>query len=295
MLIANQLQMIYKGGLRALHNVSFAATGIVGLVGPNGAGKSTLMRILVGIQEPSGGDVSLDGTTQSDWVLQTRQRIGYLPQDFGLYPEATAKELLAHFAVLKGYARKHERTAEVERVLAATNLTSVGNRRLGGFSGGMRQRFGLAQAILGMPRFLAIDEPTAGLDPDERYRLLNLISGLAQNTVVILSTHIVQDVSDLCSRMLVLNGGCLVDDVKPHSAIEALRGRVWRVISEPVRRDNAELPYRILSNRLVGGQVVSNCLSSKRPNDNAVLIEPTLEDYYFARLSEAGLGDSHVG
>lgn len=292
-LVAKDLQMTYPRGNRAIRNVSFAASNIIGLLGPNGAGKSTLIRMLVGLQRPTSGTVHLDGIEQTKWSLKTRQQIGYLPQEFGVYPEATADEMLDHVAAVKGYTRTRDREHEVGRVLSNTNLVDVRNRRLGEFSVGMRQRFGLAQALIGAPRLLVVDEPTAGLDPNERYQVLRQLSKLANETIVVLSTHIVHDVSALCERAFILNKGSLIDDVDPRVAMETLRGKVWKLFLG-VGESEEEAQYQVLSTRLIAGRVVLHCFSHERPRGDAIPLEPTLEDYYMTRLTTSQVGGPNV-
>src|SRR5688500_15215608 len=219
----------YPNGVQALKDVSLdIPAGMYGLLGPNGAGKSTLMRIIATLQEPDTGTIQLgdiDVVQQKDAVRQT---LGYLPQEFGVYPKVSAESLLEHFALLKGIADRRERKEVVEALLRQTNLWEVRKQKLGGYSGGMKQRFGVAVALLGNPKLLIVDEPTAGLDPAERVRFLNLLSELGENSVVLLSTHIVEDVSELCTRMAIIDKGEILIEAEPLRAIDDLRGRVWR-------------------------------------------------------------------
>jgi ABC-type multidrug transport system ATPase subunit len=223
------LAKTYPNGVHALRGVTLTIPpGMFGLLGPNGAGKSTLMRTLATLQEPDAGTVTLGEIDVLREADRLRQTLGYLPQEFGVHPRATAEELLTHFAVLKGITHRGERRTAVERLLRQVNLWDARRKRLGGYSGGMRQRFGVAVALLGDPSLLIVDEPTAGLDPAERVRFLNLLSELGERAVVILSTHIVEDVSELCTRMAIINGGRILLEGEPLGAVAALRGRVWR-------------------------------------------------------------------
>jgi ABC-type multidrug transport system ATPase subunit len=257
-----------------------------GLLGPNGAGKSTLMRTIATLQDPDGGTITfdgIDGVTQKDAIRRT---LGYLPQDFGVYPKVTAQDMLDHFAVLKGYVRRQERVATVEALLRQVNLWDARKRKLGTFSGGMRQRFGIAQALLGNPKLVIVDEPTAGLDPEERNRFLNLLAEIGEQVVVILSTHIVEDVADLCPRMAIICKGEVLMTGEPHAAIDAMRERVW---SKVIRKE--ELPayherYTVLSTRLIGGQPRIHVYSESSPDASFVAVDPDLEDVYFQRLRQ---------
>ena len=233
MLSIAHLSHIYPNGTRALDEVTLnVPRGMFGLLGPNGAGKSTLMRTIATLQIPTSGSITLDADGRSIDVLQEPQALravlGYLPQDFGVYPRVSALEMLDHLAVLKGIGERRVRREVVEGLLAQVNLWDVRRKALAGFSGGMRQRFGIAQALIGSPKLIIVDEPTAGLDPEERNRFNNLLAEIGQNVVVILSTHIVDDVTDLCSRMAIIAGGRIVREGIPHDLIASLAGRVWR-------------------------------------------------------------------
>ena len=287
------LSKTYPNGTRALDDVSLAIPpGMFGLLGPNGAGKSTLMRIIATLQEPDSGQVHLDdpspGSGQGIDVLRdkeaVRRTLGYLPQEFGVYPKVSAEDLLDHFAVLKGITRRDERRRLVDALLEQTNLQRDRGKLLGGFSGGMRQRFGIAVALLGNPRLIIVDEPTAGLDPEERVRFLNLLAELGQNSIVILSTHIVDDVSELCSRVAIIDRGRIRLEDDPQAAVARLHGRIWRRV---VARD--ELPrhqerYAVLSTKLLAGRTVVRVLAAERPEAGYELAEPGLEDVYFAAM-----------
>ena len=221
----------YANGVQALKDVTLTIpAGMYGLLGPNGAGKSTLMRILATLQEPDQGSISLGGIDVVNQKDEVRKTLGYLPQEFGVYPKVSAVDLLDHFALLKGIADGRQRRELVEALLRQVNLWDVRKQKLGGYSGGMRQRFGVAVALLGNPKLMIVDEPTAGLDPAERVRFLNLLAELGENSVVLLSTHIVEDVSELCTRMAIINQGEILLEAEPLRAVEDLRGRIWRRI-----------------------------------------------------------------
>src|ERR671917_6037 len=225
----NNISKTYANGIRALNNVTLnIPNGMYGLLGPNGAGKSTLMRILATLQDPDEGSIQLDNLNVLNQKDEVRKTLGYLPQEFGVYPKVSAENLLNHFALLKGIAERRARKDVVEALLRQVNLWEVRKQKLGGYSGGMRQRFGVAVALLGNPRLLIVDEPTAGLDPAERVRFLNLLSELGENSVVLLSTHIVEDVSKLCTRMAIINQGEILQEAEPLRAVDDLRGQIWR-------------------------------------------------------------------
>lgn len=272
----------YSNGVKALQNISLTIPpGMYGLLGPNGAGKSSLMRTLATLQEPDEGTIhfgNIDVLNQKEMVRQT---LGYLPQDFGLHPKAKAEELLNYFAVLKGIKEKSSRREVVEALLRQTNLWDVRRQKLGGFSGGMRQRFGVAVAMLGNPKLIIVDEPTAGLDPAERVRFLNLLSEMGENSVVILSTHIVEDVSELCTRMAVINKGKILLEAEPHKAIENLKGKVWRRVIEKNAIPGLEQEYVIISTKLLAGQTVVHIFSETSPGGDFEPMSPDLEDVYF--------------
>jgi ABC-type multidrug transport system ATPase subunit len=275
--------------VRAVDDVSLTVPqGMFGLLGPNGAGKSTLMRILATLQEPDRGSATLgdiDILTEKDRVRET---LGYLPQEFGLYPKVRAQDLLDHFAILKGITNKKERRQIVEALLDQTNLTDARKRKLGGFSGGMRQRFGIAVALLGDPRLIIVDEPTAGLDPEERVRFLNLLSELGENAVVILSTHIVEDVSELCSRMAVISRGQILLEGDPGSKIDDLRGKIWEKSIAKDEMDEYTDRMTVISTRLQAGRRMIHVLAEERPDESFDGVEPDLEDVYFTTMLSAG-------
>lgn len=287
----------YPNGVRALNDVSLTIPlGLFGLLGPNGAGKSTLMRILATLQEADSGTAHLLPSTGSGQVIdvlnqkdQVRQTLGYLPQEFGLYPRVSAEELLTHFALLKGIAERRARREVVEALLRQTNLWDVRKQKLGGYSGGMKQRFGVAVALLGNPKLLIVDEPTAGLDPAERVRFLNLLSELGENSVVLLSTHIVEDVSELCSRMAIIDGGEILLEAEPLRAVDALRGRIWQRVVSKDEFQKLEREHAVISTKLLAGRTVVHVYSEAAPGPGFEPTEPDLKDVYFSTMA------GHVG
>jgi len=287
-LVIDNISKTYSNGVQALKGVSLRIpAGMFGLLGPNGAGKSTLMRTIATLQEPDNGSISfgdIDVLKQKDAVRRT---LGYLPQEFGLYPRASALELLDHFAVLEGVLDRRTRTEMVQTVMHRTNLWDVRKRKLGTFSGGMKQRFGIAQALLGSPRLMIVDEPTAGLDPAERLRFHNMLSEIGENVVVILSTHIVEDVSDLCSRMAIIAAGRVLVSGEPQAAIEALRGRVWKKIVPREQIANYEREMAVISTHLVAGRTALHVLAPARPDPSFEEVPVNLEDVYFSTLRDA--------
>jgi ABC-type multidrug transport system ATPase subunit len=283
----------YANGVRALDDVSLTIPpGMYGLLGPNGAGKSTLMRIVATLQEPDEGTIRLgdiDVVVEKD---RTRELLGYLPQDFGLYPRVTAEALLAHFAVLEGIADRGARKNVVESLLRQTNLWEVRRERLGTYSGGMRQRFGVAIALLGDPRLVIVDEPTAGLDPAERVRFLNLLSDLGQRSVVLLSTHIVEDVSELCTRMAIIHEGRILLEAEPLRAVEELKGRIWRRVVATGELEALEREHAVISTRLLAGRTIAHIFAETSPGPDFEAVEPDLKDVYFSVM--AGQHDRQV-
>ncbi len=292
MLEIRDLTKTYSNGVRALDSVTLdIPRGMFGLLGPNGAGKSSLMRTLATLQEADSGTATLDdGNGGSIDVLRdkdaVRRQLGYLPQDFGVYPKVSAEDLLEHFAVLKGLTQRKLRREVVDGLLKQVNLWDVRKRKLGGFSGGMRQRFGIAQALLGNPRLVIVDEPTAGLDPEERNRFLNLLAEIGENVAVILSTHIVEDVTDLCPTMAIMNKGKVLLTGRPMDAISALENQVWRKQVQKAELKRYEQEFTLLSTRLVAGNPVIHLFSAERPEAGFEQVAPDLEDVYFQRLRQ---------
>jgi ABC-2 type transport system ATP-binding protein len=287
MLSIRDLNKTYPGGVRALRGVSLdIPPGMFGLIGPNGAGKSTLMKILATLLEPDSGSAHLDSLDLIANKDATRRLLGYLPQEFGVYPKMSAYDLLSHLAVMKGILKRNERKDLVEALLHQTNLWEFRKRALGTYSGGMKQRFGIAQALLANPRLIIVDEPTAGLDPTERNRFLNLLSAIGRNVVVILSTHIVDDVSELCSRMAIINNGEVLLQGVPAQAIDELKARIWRkVVATDEERVAIESAFNVISVHLVGGLHELRVYSESSPGDGFSAAEANLEDVYFLNLS----------
>ncbi|MDE2306878.1 MAG: ABC transporter ATP-binding protein [Xanthomonadaceae bacterium] len=287
MLTIRELSKTYANGVRALRNVSLdIPNGMFGLLGPNGAGKSTLMRTIATLQDPDEGSIALDGMDLLADKHATRRLLGYLPQEFGVYPKVSAEAMLDHFAILKGVTEKGERRELVETLLRQVNLWDVRRRKLGTYSGGMRQRFGIAQALIGDPRLVIVDEPTAGLDPEERNRFLNLLAEIGERVVVILSTHIVEDVTDLCQRMAIIGQGQLLLTGDPLEAIRSLDGRVWRRSIDKSELDGYRARMNILSTRLAAGRTLLHVLSDTQPGEGFEAVAPDLEDVYFGHLRD---------
>lgn len=290
MLTIRNLSKTYANGVHALNDVTLdIPRGMFGLLGPNGAGKSSLMRTLATLQEADSGTATLEGADGAGInVLRdkdaVRRQLGYLPQDFGVYPKVSAEDLLEHFAVLKGLTVRKQRREVVDGLLKQVNLWDARKRKLGTYSGGMRQRFGIAQALLGNPRLVIVDEPTAGLDPEERNRFLNLLAEIGENVAVILSTHIVEDVTDLCPTMAIMNKGQVLLTGKPNEAIAALNNQVWRKQVSKATLPDYESRHTVLSTRLVAGNPVIHVFSADLPEEGFVQVDPDLEDVYFQRL-----------
>jgi ABC-type multidrug transport system ATPase subunit len=281
------LSKVYPNGVKALDNVSLnIPSGMFGLLGPNGAGKSTLMRTIATLQEPDTGSArmgDLDVLQQKDEV---RKILGYLPQDFGVYPRISAQDMLDHLALLKGYVNAKERREIVDAMLQRINLYAERKKALSSFSGGMRQRFGIGQALLGNPQLLIVDEPTAGLDPGERNRFYNLISEVGENVIVILSTHIVQDVMELCTNMAIIHQGKVLFAGVPDQAVRSLDGRIWKkFISKPEMKAYEE-KHRVISSKLIAGRPLIHVFSEQAPGDGFEPVPADLEDVFFSRISD---------
>ena len=286
MLSINSLTHVYPNGTRALENISLEiGRGMFGLLGPNGAGKSTLMRCAATLQVPTSGAIRFGEIDVLAQPQRLRAVLGYLPQDFGVYPRVSAIDLLDHLAVLKGIAARRERRETIEALLHQVNLWDVRKKAIAGFSGGMRQRFGIAQALIGNPKLVIVDEPTAGLDPEERHRFSNLLAEIGELKVVILSTHIVDDVTDLCANMAILSGGRIVGQGRPGDLIARLHGRVWRRVIDKGEIDAARKHLNVISTRLREGRTEIHVVSDARPSPEFQPIEATLEDVYFAILT----------
>src|SRR5688572_19465062 len=288
MLNLRNVSHLYANGTRALDGVTLSIPrGMYGLLGPNGAGKSTLMRTIATLQTPTEGEISfgdIDVIAEPD---KLRRTLGYLPQDFGVYPRVSAADMLDHMAILKGVTSAADRKATVETLLQQTNLWSVRKKMLSGYSGGMRQRFGIAQALIGNPGLIIVDEPTAGLDPEERNRFLNLLAEIGENVVVILSTHIVEDVSDLCPRMAVLVDGRVRLEGPPLELIDATRGRIWMKTISRGEVDDYRARYEVLSTRLFAGRTVVHILSDQDPGSGFTPVDAGLQDVYFSTIAVA--------
>lgn len=284
-LTISNLSKTYSNGVKALQDVSLEiGQGMFGLLGPNGAGKSSLMRTIATLQEPDSGSIQfgdLNVLTQKEGVRKT---LGYLPQEFGVYPKISADVLLNHLAVLKGVSNKGERKDLVESLLHKTNLFDSRKKNLGGFSGGMKQRFGIAQALLCNPQLIIVDEPTAGLDPAERNRFHNLLSELGEKTVVILSTHIVEDVKELCTDMAIINKGQVLLKGNPIDSIESIKGKIWRKIIEKKELEDYKSNFNVVSEKLISGKPIIHIYADASPDSTFESVPADLEDVYFAQI-----------
>ena len=279
------LSKTYGNGVKALDNVSLhIPTGMFGLLGPNGAGKSTLMRILATLQEADSGTAMLGTIDVLNDKEAVRKMLGYLPQEFGVYPRVSAYEMLDHIALLKGVVDKGPRKELVEALLQRVNLWEHRKRRISGFSGGMKQRFGIAQSLIGDPKLIIVDEPTAGLDPGERNRFYNLLTEIGENVVVILSTHIVQDVQELCNNMAIINKGQLLYAGAPNDALKAMKGKVWEKAIGKQELEQYANNHVLISNKLVAGRPIIHVMSDGNPGDGFISTEPNLEDVFFGSI-----------
>ena len=288
MLNLHDVSHIYPNGTRALDHVTLSIPrGMYGLLGPNGAGKSTLMRAVATLQTPTEGTIRFGDLDVIAEPEKLRRTLGYLPQDFGVYPRVSAYEMLDHMAVLKGVASPADRKTTVETLLHQVNLWSVRKKMLSGFSGGMRQRFGIAQALIGNPELIIVDEPTAGLDPEERNRFLNLLAEIGESVVVILSTHIVEDVSDLCHHMAVLADGRVQLEGSPQELIQSTRGRIWMKVVDRAELAAIRQEYEVLSTRLFAGRTVVHILSERDPGNGFTAVDAGLQDVYFSTLAQS--------
>ena len=285
-LTIQNLSKTYPNGTQALKNVSLQIpTGLFGLLGPNGAGKSSLMRTIATLQDADAGTIFLDNLNVLENKEEMRKHLGYLPQEFGVYPNISAEQLLDHLALLKGITKKSERTELVKALLSQTNLFDVRKKNVGGYSGGMKQRFGIAQALIGTPKVIIVDEPTAGLDPAERNRFLNLLSEISEQVVIIFSTHIVDDVKELCNNMAIINKGEVITKGNPSDAINELKNNIWKKI---IRKDELEenaTQFKVISNKLTAGKVEIHIHNNTNPGTGFELCEPQLEDVYFSKIN----------
>ncbi|MBV6440551.1 MAG: putative ABC transporter ATP-binding protein YadG [Saprospiraceae bacterium] len=283
-LTIRNLNKTYPNGVRALHDVSLdIPTGMYGLLGPNGAGKSTLMRTIATLQDADSGTATLGDIDVLKDKDAVRRTLGYLPQEFGVYPRISAFEMLDHLAVLKGIPG-NSRKEVVNALLQRVNLWEHRKKSVASYSGGMRQRFGIAQALLGDPKLIIVDEPTAGLDPGERNRFYNLLSEIGENVIVILSTHIVEDVTELCSNMAIINLGRVLYAGSPDAALQALEGKVWEKAINKSEIDDYQHRYRVISSKLVAGRPIIHILSDDNPGDGFEAAEASLEDVFFDRI-----------
>lgn len=288
MLQLNGVEHVYPNGTRALNGVTISiGKGMFGLLGPNGAGKSSLMRTVATLQTPTAGEIRFGDIDVLREPTRLRATLGYLPQDFGVYPRVSAYDLLDHMASLKGVTSSADRKNTVETLLNQTNLWNVRSKAVAGFSGGMRQRFGIAQALIGNPELIIVDEPTAGLDPEERNRFYNLLVEIGENVVVILSTHIVDDVADLCPRMAVLAAGRIQLEGAPLDLIERSRGTIWAKTIERERLAEVQASHEVISTRLLSGSTVIHILSDTDPGDGFLPVEGGLEDVYLSTLARS--------
>ena len=280
----------YSNNVEALKDVTLeVGNGMFGLLGPNGAGKSTLMRTIAGLQELDSGSITVGDIDVSKHKHELRKVLGYLPQEFGLYPKVNALELFDHLATMKGIIDSSEREMLTKSLLTQTNLWKYRNRKLGTFSGGMKQRFGIAQALIGEPKLIIVDEPTAGLDPTERNRFHNLLSAIGENVIVILSTHIVEDVSDLCSKMAIIKDGKVKLVGKPLTLVKDLKAQVWTGLVTKKDFKNVKNDHQVISSKLSMGKVQIRVLSDQEPIDGFEQVDPEIEDLYFATINELGL------
>ena len=287
------LSKTYPNGIQALKNVSLEIpTGMFGLLGPNSAGKSTLMRTIATLHEADEGEIQMDEINVLEQKDDVRKLLGYLPQEFGIYPKVSAEDMLNHIAVLKGITKTKERKEVVDALMNQTNLYDARKKNLGGFSGGMKQRFGIAQALIGNPKLIIVDEPTAGLDPTERNRFLNLLSEIGENVIVILSTHIVDDVSDLCSNMAIIDQGEVILKGEPQELIDKLKGKIWQKTIERQELESAQAEFNVISTRLFAGKTIIHVHAENQPDSSFKSVDVDLQDLYFSRLTGASNGVS---
>ena len=287
-LVIQNLTKTYKNGVKAIDNLSIEiGTGMFGLLGPNGAGKSSLMRTIATLQSPDSGSITFGDINVLEDNMSLRKVLGYLPQSFGVYPKMSAEDLLGYFATLKGIANKKERNTIVKEVLEITNLYDVRRKHVAGYSGGMKQRFGIAQLLLNNPKLIIVDEPTAGLDPAERHRFLNVLREVGTNCTVIFSTHIVEDVKELCNEMAILNGGRILKHTTPQEATGVLKGTIWQKTIEREELEENEKLYNILSSNYNQDNTLNlRVHATEKPSEAFVEVEPQLDDVYFIALKQ---------
>lgn len=286
-LIIRNLNKVYPNGVNALNNINLIINkGMFGLLGPNGAGKSTLMRTVATLQDPDSGSINLGKIDVIKQKNELRKVLGYLPQDFGFYPKVSALSLLEHFAVLKGITHKKQRREIVDALLQQTNLYEVRKRNVSEYSGGMRQRFGIAQALLGNPKLVIVDEPTAGLDPAERNRFHNLLSEIGEQVIVILSTHIVDDVKSLCNQMVVMNKGTILLEGTPKTAVQTVQGKIWRASIEKEVLADYKKKYNVISQHVSEGKILIHVFGEEMPGNGFEGIDASLEDVYFSSINK---------
>lgn len=287
-LTISNLSKTYKNGVKALDGVSLEiSSGMFGLLGPNGAGKSSLMRTIATLQTPDAGIIQLDDMDVHQNQMEFRKRLGYLPQEFGVYGKMSAEDLLHYFATLKGISTKAERDAIVKSALEVTNLYEVRKKDVAKYSGGMKQRFGIAQLLLNDPKLIIVDEPTAGLDPTERQRFLNVLREIGTNNIVIFSTHIVDDVKELCTDMAILNGGKILSHMTPKENVKSLEGKIWRKVIEREQLEAEEAKFNVISSNFNDDNTVNiRVMADSNPGDGFVAVEANLEDVYFTTLGQ---------
>ncbi len=285
-LIIQDLNKTYSNGVHALRGINLTINqGMFGLLGPNGAGKSSLMRTIATLQEPDAGSITLGDINVLTQKEDLRKILGYLPQEFGVYPKIDAETMLNHLAVLKGITNSKERAETVKVLLQKTNLYEARKKNLGGYSGGMKQRFGIAQALLANPKLIIVDEPTAGLDPAERNRFLNLLSELGENTIVILSTHIVEDVKELCTDMAIINKGEVLYKGSPLTAIDEVSGKIWRRRITKAELTEFKQNHKVISERMIAGSPIIHVYADQQPDAGFESVQSDLEDVYFAKIN----------
>lgn len=275
----------YDNGVKALDDVSLSIPkGMFGLLGPNGAGKSSLMRTIATLQDADAGTIDFDSINVLSEKESLRKTLGYLPQEFGVYPKISAEDLLDYLASLKGISQASDRKKIVDTLLELTNLSSVRKRAVATYSGGMKQRFGIAQALIGKPQLIIVDEPTAGLDPEERLRFYNILSEIGSQVTIILSTHIVSDVSDLCQNFAIINKGRVLAQTTPQNAQAAIKGKVWQTLIDKSELESLESDYKVIASRFTMGKLLVKVFSDTQPSSQFQTSEPQLEDFYFAHI-----------